>query len=75
MLAYCLPTNAIDEYVKIGESATIKSFKKFYHTVVEMFSQQYLRRPNSTDIARLLHISEERGFPEMLGSLDCMHWK
>ena len=75
MLAYGVPADATDEYVKIGESTAIESLKKFCRTVVEIFSQQYLRRPNSTDIARLLHIGEERGFPGMLGSLDCMHWK
>ena len=75
MLAYGVPADATDEYVKIGKSTAIKSLKKFCRTVMKIFSQQYLRRPNSTDIARLLHIGEERGFPGMLGSLDCMHWK
>ncbi|CAN1163062.1 hypothetical protein LINPERPRIM_LOCUS32461 [Linum perenne] len=26
------------------------------------------------DIQRLLHVGEQRGFPGMLGSIDCMHW-
>jgi hypothetical protein len=34
-----------------------------------------LRSPNENDIARLLALGEKRGFPGMLGSLDCMHWK
>nr|XP_023874274.1 uncharacterized protein LOC111986818 [Quercus suber] len=36
---------------------------------------EYLRSPNSSDIARLLRVGESRGFPGMLGSIDCMHWK
>ncbi|KAK2649364.1 hypothetical protein Ddye_016853 [Dipteronia dyeriana] len=36
---------------------------------------EYLRSPNSTDVARLLRIAIDRGFPGMLGGLDCMHWK
>ncbi|KAK3230174.1 hypothetical protein Dsin_002055 [Dipteronia sinensis] len=36
---------------------------------------EYLRSPNTTDVARLLRIGKDRGFPEMLGSIDCMHWK
>ena len=75
MLAYGVPTDATNEYVKIRESTTIESLKKFCRTVVEIFSHQYLRRPNNNDIARLLQIGQERGFLKMLGSLDCMHWK
>ena len=33
-----------------------------------------MRLPNEHDMARLLTIGESRGFPEMLGSIDCMHW-
>jgi hypothetical protein len=31
--------------------------------------------PNLEDIVRLLHVAEQRGFPGMLKSLDCMHWE
>ena len=75
MLSYGLPADATDEYIKIGESTTIESLKRFYRAVVEEFKDEYLRSPNATDVARLLRIGKERGFPGMLGSLDCMHWK
>ena len=75
MLVYGLPVDATDEYVKIGESTTIESLKKFCRAIVEIFSEQYLRSPNACDIARLLFIEKQRGFPGMLGSLYCMHWK
>lgn len=73
MLAYGTPADSIDEYVRIGKSTTIESLKKFCRGVVEIFSSEYLRTPNTTDIARLLRVAENRGFPGMLGSLDCMH--
>ena len=75
MLAYGVPADATDEYVKIGESTAIESMKKFCRAIVEVFSEQYLRSPTTNDIARLLHVGQQRGFPGMLGSLDCMHWK
>ena len=75
MLAYGIPADATDEYVKIGESTTIESMKRFCQAIVEIFTEQYLRSPNAVDIARLLYISAQRGFLEILGSLDCMHWK
>ncbi|XP_059288995.1 uncharacterized protein LOC132042487 [Lycium ferocissimum] len=77
MLAYGLPADATDEYVKIRESTAIESMKRFCRAIVEVFGQPYLRSPTANDVARLLHIGEQRGFPGMLGSLDCMHcrWK
>ena len=75
MLAYGLPADATDEYVKIGESTAIESMKRFCRAIVEIFSEQYLRSPTTNDVARLLYIGKKRGFPGMLGSLDCMHWK
>uniref|UniRef100_A0A0D3AN68 DDE Tnp4 domain-containing protein n=1 Tax=Brassica oleracea var. oleracea TaxID=109376 RepID=A0A0D3AN68_BRAOL len=36
---------------------------------------EYLRRPTLEDLQRLLDIGEKRGFPGMVGSIDCMHWE
>jgi hypothetical protein len=75
MLTYGVPADAIDEVVRIGESTAIESLRKFVKAVIDIFRDEYLRAPNENDIARLLAIGKERGFPGMLGSLDCMHWK
>ncbi|XP_020258584.1 uncharacterized protein LOC109834993 [Asparagus officinalis] len=56
MLAYGLPADATDEYVKIGESTAIESMTKFCRAMVEIFAERYLRTPNANDIARLLYI-------------------
>ena len=68
-----MPADTTDEYIKIGESTTIESLKRFCRAIVEVFAEQYLRSPNANDVARLLHVGKERGFPRMLGSLGCMH--
>ena len=73
MLAYGVSTDSTNEYIKIGESTTIESMKRFCRTVVELFKDQYLRSPNANDVARLLQIGEKRGFPGKLESIDCMH--
>ncbi len=75
MLAYGVIGDLMDEYVRIGESTAIESFKKFVKAVISIFSDEYLRSPNSNDIAKLLTIGQNRRFPRMLGSIDCMHWK
>ena len=75
MLAYGVTCDLMDEYVRIGESTAIESLKKFVKAVISVFSDEYLRSPNSKDIARLLTIGQNRGFPRMLESIDCMYWK
>ena len=75
MLAYGVVADFTDEYVRIGESTAIECLKKFVEAIVDIYSTEYLRSPNSNDIARLLRVGESRGFPGMLGSIDCMHWK
>ena len=75
MLAYGVTADFMDEYVRIGESTTIKSLKKLVKAVVDIFSNEYLRSLKNEDIARLLANGERRGFPGMLRSIDCMHWK
>ncbi|XP_028075412.1 putative nuclease HARBI1 [Camellia sinensis] len=74
MLAYGTAADSMDEYIRIGESTAILCIKKFCRAIVEIFGKKYLRSHNSNDIASLLKKGEERGFPGVLGSLDCMHW-
>ncbi|KAK2655038.1 hypothetical protein Ddye_008090 [Dipteronia dyeriana] len=75
MLAYGCPVDATDKYIKIGESTTIESLKRFYRAVVEKFACEYLRSPNAIDVVKLLRIGKDHDFPRMLSSLDCMHRK
>lgn len=75
MLAYGVSADHVDEYVRIGESTALESLKKFVKAVIAIFYNEYLRSPNENDIVRLLAIDSSRGFPNMLGSIDCMHWK
>ena len=75
VLAYRTPTDFVDEYIKIGETTAIQSLRRFVKAVIVMFGDHYPRSLNNIDIARLLQTGEQCGFPCMLGSIDCMHWK
>ena len=75
ILAYALPADATDEYIKIGESTAVESCKRFCRAIVEVFAERYLRAPTSHNVARPLDIGQSRDFSRMLGSLDCMHWR
>ena len=75
MLAYGVTADAVNDYVRIAESTSIESLKKFFQAIIDVFGNEYLRTPNNADICRLLSEGERRGFPGILGNIDCMHWK
>lgn len=75
MLAYGVPADSLDDWLHIAESTTILSLKKFVKAVIEIFGQQYLRAPTEEDTARLVQMGAARGFPGMLGCIDCVHWQ
>ena len=54
MLAYGVSGDLIDEYIWIGETTILESLKKFVTAVIDVFSKEYLRKPNNEDIVRLL---------------------
>jgi hypothetical protein len=62
ILSYSLPADAVDEYVRIGESTARKVLHHFCRAIISIFGEYYLRAPNTEDVARLLRIREERGF-------------
>ena len=69
MIAYGVAADAVDDYMQIGETTSIESMKRFDQAVIDIFLWELLE-----DISRLL-IVESCGFPGMLGSIDCKHWK
>lgn len=74
MLAYGVSADFLDDYVRMGESTISKSLDEFCSSVIELFGDEYLRCPTTEDIRRLLGEAEKRGFPGMIGNVDCMHW-
>jgi hypothetical protein len=66
MIAYGVPADAMDDYVRVGECTTLQCLIKFVVAV----GPEYLRLPNEQDTAKLLAIGESRGFSSMLGSID-----
>jgi hypothetical protein len=75
MLANSNSADELDEKLRMGKTTIAEATQKFAWAIIRLFGDEYLRRPNAQDVARLLEIGERRGFPGMLGSLDCMHWQ
>ena len=40
-----------------------------------MYGKEYLRPPRARELEAILRQNEARGFPGMIGSIDCMHWE
>ena len=74
MLAYGVAADMVDDYIRIGESTTRKCLINFVEGIISFFGDEYLRRSTATDLQRLLFVADVRGFPGMMGSIDCMHW-
>jgi hypothetical protein len=72
-LAYDMTVDRIDEYLKLGKSTALECLEYYCSGIIECFGNEFLRRPTVADTQCLLAKSEERGFPGMLGSIDCMH--
>ncbi|KFK43637.1 hypothetical protein AALP_AA1G152400 [Arabis alpina] len=74
-MAYGLPGDALDEYLRISETTAMQCLEYFVDGIINSFQHVYLRRPTPEDLHRLLEVGESRGFPGMVGSIDCMHWE
>jgi hypothetical protein len=74
MLAYGIPADLVDDHFDMSASQDIECVKRFVVAIVRVFGATYLRAPNEGDTARLLEEKKARGFLEIFGSIDCMHW-
>nr|KAE8941447.1 hypothetical protein PF009_g8765 [Phytophthora fragariae] len=74
MLAYGASADQLDELIRMGESTVLETLKHFCENVIRLLGPEYLRKPTKDDLETLLAENASRGFPGMIGSLDCMHW-
>ncbi|KAG2244749.1 hypothetical protein Bca52824_093402 [Brassica carinata] len=74
-LAYGGATDQQDEYIRLAETTARKCLHNFTAGIITLFGDEYLRHPTPEDLERLLHTGDDRGFPGMIGSIDCMHWE
>ncbi|CAL1354785.1 unnamed protein product [Linum trigynum] len=75
MLAYGCSADSLDESCRMAESTVLLCLRKFCSAITNIYGAQYLRAPTVDDTRHLLHHAAQRGFPGMIGSIDCMHWE
>jgi hypothetical protein len=63
----------IDEYLKLGKTTVLECLEYYYSDIIECFGDEFLRRPTVVDTQHLVAKAEERGFPDMLGSIYYMY--
>ncbi|XP_070669102.1 uncharacterized protein [Malus domestica] len=77
--------NLMNNYFNLNSVYTEEDFRRRFqmrhhvvehlpHDVQQVYKNKYLCERNQEDLNRLLRKAENRGFPGMIGSLDCMHW-
>ncbi|CAL8152215.1 unnamed protein product [Prunus armeniaca] len=75
MLAYGASADQVDEIARIRKSTILECLVKFCDTIETLYTRDYLLKPTPRDLRRLLQKSEARGFPNMIGGIDCMYWQ
>ncbi|XP_021826741.1 uncharacterized protein LOC110767498 [Prunus avium] len=75
MLEYGSSADQVDEIAQMGKSTALESLVRSCDAVETLYNRDYLRRPTPRVLQRLLQKAEARGFPGMVGSIDCMHWQ
>ncbi|XP_024171966.1 uncharacterized protein LOC112177967 [Rosa chinensis] len=75
MLAYGAGADQCVEYCWMEKSTSVAAFQHFTREIVDLYLAEYLCAPTAADLKRLLAKFERRGFPGMIGSIDCMHWQ
>lgn len=75
LLAYGAAADTIDEWLKLARQTSSDCLDRFCEGIIDCYGETFCRRPTVEDTQRLLAKAEERGFPGMLGSIDCMHWQ
>jgi len=75
VIVYGQAADVVDDVLMMGESTVLKCVKVFVKTVISVYQEEYLRPPRQHEIEEMMTSNAARGFPGMIGSIDCMHWE
>ncbi|OWZ22204.1 LOW QUALITY PROTEIN: Transposon protein [Phytophthora megakarya] len=56
------------------KSTVIESENKFITSIIQLYRPHNLRLASRDDLINILQVNAARGFPGMIGSIDCMKW-
>jgi hypothetical protein len=70
-----MAANTIDEYLKLEKTTALECLQYYCLGIIECFGDEFLYHPTVIDTQHLLAKAEEREFPDILESIDYMHWQ
>ena len=70
MMAYGTAADSLDDKLGLSQTTAMECMSRFCNVVIDTFGSEYMRNLTAQDIRRILSLSEKRGFPGMLGSID-----
>ncbi|CAL2255696.1 unnamed protein product [Prunus armeniaca] len=74
MLAYGASIDQVDEITRMEKSTILECLVQICEAIKTLYMRDYIRKLKPRNLQRLLQKAEARGFPDMIGSIGCMHW-
>ena len=74
-LAYGTCSDHVHEYTGVAEKTASTALKKFCRWVIKTYGDEFLNSWGEAEIRKEMEVNAKRGFPGMMGSIDCTHWQ
>lgn len=71
IVTYSTVADAVEENLGLPESTALQCLVRFFDIVIDMIEAEYLRSPKDADVERLIPLLGKRGFPVIIGSIEC----
>lgn len=74
-LAYGTCCDHVQEYTGVAEQTAKLGLEAFCRFIIRTYGDEFLNSWNEDDIKKEMEVNLKRGFPGMMGSIDCTHWQ
>ena len=74
-LAYGTCSDHVHEYTGVAEKTASRALLKFCRWVIRTYGDEFMNTWGEAEIRKEMEVNAKRGFPGMMGSIDCTHWQ
>ncbi|XP_008227328.1 PREDICTED: uncharacterized protein LOC103326855 [Prunus mume] len=75
ILAYGASAEQVDEIARMRKSTILECLVRFCDVIENLYKGEYLRKPMTRDLRRLVQKAKAQSLPRIIGSIDCVHWQ